>query len=89
MWFVSVFLPFPETIPAGSRPVSTALELVIFLRDGNGCFVVEMPELPDRMTDGEAYEQALPTPRPSSKSDLRWPTNLGGRCLSPREVMDA
>jgi predicted RNase H-like HicB family nuclease len=34
-------------------------ELIIFWSDDDGCYVVEVPELPGCMADGETYEEAI------------------------------
>ena len=34
-------------------------ELIIFWSDEDGCYVVEVPELPGCMADGESYEEAI------------------------------
>jgi predicted RNase H-like HicB family nuclease len=34
-------------------------ELIIFWSDEDGCYVVEIPELPGCMADGESYEEAI------------------------------
>ncbi|MFW6170871.1 MAG: type II toxin-antitoxin system HicB family antitoxin [Planctomycetota bacterium] len=39
--------------------MSMKYELIIYWSDDDGCFVVEVPELPGCMADGETYEQAL------------------------------
>jgi predicted RNase H-like HicB family nuclease len=39
--------------------MSIKYELIIYWSESDGCFVVEVPELPGCMADGETYEQAV------------------------------
>ncbi len=39
--------------------MSIKYELIIYWRDEDESFVVEVPELPGCMADGETYEQAI------------------------------
>ncbi|WP_163558120.1 type II toxin-antitoxin system HicB family antitoxin [Halomonas sp. NO4] len=39
--------------------MSIRYELIIYWSDEDGSFVVEVPELPGCMADGETYEQAV------------------------------
>lgn len=41
------------------NPMSVKYELVIYWSDDDQSFVVEVPELPGCMADGETYEQAV------------------------------
>lgn len=39
--------------------MKTKYELVIYWSDADGCFVVEVPELPGCMADGATYGEAV------------------------------
>lgn len=39
--------------------MSIKYELIIYWSDDDGCFVVEVPELPGCMADGDSYEEAV------------------------------
>ena len=39
--------------------MSIKYELIIYWSDVDDCFVVEVPELPGCMADGDTYEQAV------------------------------
>jgi predicted RNase H-like HicB family nuclease len=43
--------------------MSIKYELIIFWSDADNSFVVEVPELPGCMADGETYEQAVSNAR--------------------------
>ena len=39
--------------------MSIKYELIIYWSEDDGCFVVEVPELPGCMADGDSYEEAV------------------------------
>ena len=59
-------------------------ELVIYWSSEDGCFIVEVPELPGRMADGDSYEEAVKSARGVIREWIATARRVGRPILSPK-----
>ncbi len=59
-------------------------ELIIYWSKADGCFVVEVPELPGCMADGESYEAAVANTQGVIQEWLDTARSLGRPIPEPR-----
>lgn len=59
-------------------------ELIIYWSEDDGCFVVEVPELPGCMADGETYEQAVTNVRQVIEAWIETAKELGRPVPEPK-----
>jgi len=59
-------------------------ELIIYWSKADGCFVVEVPELPGCMADGESYEAAVANAQGVIQEWLNTARSLGRPIPEPR-----
>lgn len=59
-------------------------ELIVFWSDEDARFVVEVPELPGCMADGETYEQAVQNAQIIISEWIETAQNLGREIPQPR-----
>jgi len=64
--------------------MSIKYELIIYWSDEDGSFVVEVPELPGCMADGETYEQALANAQQVIEEWIETARELGRPIPEPR-----
>jgi len=64
--------------------MSIKYELIIYWSDEDGSFVVEVPELPGCMADGETYEQALANAKQVIEEWIETAGELGRPIPEPR-----
>ena len=64
--------------------MSIKYELIIFWSDEDGSFVVEVPELPGCMADGETYEQAVANAQQVIEEWIETARELGRAIPEPR-----
>lgn len=64
--------------------MSIKYELIIYWSEDDGCFVVEVPELPGCMADGETYEQAVANARQVIEEWIETAKELGRPVPEPR-----
>jgi len=64
--------------------MSIKYELIIYWSDEDGSFVVEVPELPGCMADGETYEQALANAQQVIEEWIETAGELGRPIPEPR-----
>lgn len=64
--------------------MSIKYELVIYWSEEDGTFVVEIPELPGCMADGETYEQAVTNAQIVIKEWIQTARELGRPVPEPR-----
>ena len=59
-------------------------ELIIFWSDEDQCYLVEVPELPGCMADGETYEEALRNVRVIIEEWIETRRSLGREIPQPK-----
>lgn len=64
--------------------MSIKYELIIYWSDEDGSFVVEVPELPGCMSDGETYEQAVANAQQVIEEWIETARELGRQIPEPR-----
>jgi len=64
--------------------MSIKYELIIYWSDDDSSFVVEIPELPGCMADGETYEQAVANAQQVIEEWIETARELGRRIPEPR-----
>lgn len=64
--------------------MSIKYELIIYWSEEDGAFVVEVPELPGCMADGETYEQAVANARQVIEEWVETARELGRPIPEPR-----
>jgi predicted RNase H-like HicB family nuclease len=64
--------------------MSIKYELIIYWSDEDGAFVVEVPELPGCMADGETYEQAVTNARQVIEEWIETAQELGRAIPEPK-----
>jgi len=64
--------------------MSIKYELIIYWSDEDGSFVVEVPELPGCMADGETYEQAVAKAQQVIEEWIETAEELGRPIPEPR-----
>jgi len=64
--------------------MSIKYELIIYWSNEDGAFVVEVPELPGCMADGETYEQAVTNARQVIEEWLETAQELGRPIPEPK-----
>lgn len=64
--------------------MSIKYELIIYWSEEDGTFVVEVPELPGCMADGETYEQAVSNAQIVIEEWLQTARELGRPTPKPR-----
>lgn len=64
--------------------MSIKYELIIYWSDEDGAFVVEVPELPGCMADGETYEQAVTNARQVIEEWIETARELGRTIPEPK-----
>jgi len=64
--------------------MSIKYELIIYWSDEDGSFVVEVPELPGCMADGETYEQAVANAQQVIEEWIETARELGRQIPEPR-----
>lgn len=64
--------------------MSIRYELIIYWSEDDGCFVVEVPELPGCMADGETYEQAVANAQQVIEEWIETSKELGRQVPEPK-----
>ncbi|GAB4367133.1 MAG: type II toxin-antitoxin system HicB family antitoxin [Methylohalobius sp. ZOD2] len=64
--------------------MSIKYELIIYWSDEDGAFVVEVPELPGCMADGETYEEAVTNARQVIEEWIETAQELGRAIPEPK-----
>jgi predicted RNase H-like HicB family nuclease len=64
--------------------MSIKYELIIYWSEDDGCFVVEVPELPGCMADGETYEEAVANARQIIEEWIETAKELGRPVPEPK-----
>lgn len=64
--------------------MSIKYELIIYWSNEDDCFVVEVPELPGCMADGETYEQAIANAQQVIEEWIETAQELGRPIPEPR-----
>ena len=59
-------------------------ELIIFWSEEDGCYLVEVPELPRCMADGESYEEAVKNAEIVISEWIETAKSLGREIPQPR-----
>ena len=66
------------------NPMSIKYELIVYWSDADDAFIVEIPELPGCMADGETYEQAVANARQVIEEWIETARELGRPVPEPK-----
>ena len=66
------------------KAMSTKYELIIYWSEEDQAFIVEVPELPGCMADGETYEQAVANAQQVIEEWIETARDLGRTIPEPR-----